>query len=191
MEREFDGRPDLTQNRDHGDLGVTRILGIDPGSRVTGFGVVEIVGGKARYVASGCIRVASKPFPERLREIFDGIVEIIGSYAPEEMVIEQVFVKINVSSALKLGQARGAAICAGATRNLPVHEYSATQIKQAVVGKGHAAKEQVQHMVCALLSLPARPQADAADALAVALCHLQTRTLAQKIRAVESVRRRL
>lgn len=170
---------------------MTRILGIDPGSRITGFGVIEVSGGKARYVASGCIRVASKPFPERLREIFDGIGEIVGSYAPEDMVIEQVFVKINVSSALKLGQARGAAICAGATRGLRVHEYSATQVKQAIVGKGNAAKEQVQHMVCALLSLPARPQADAADALAIALCHVQTRTLSQRIRAVEDSRRQL
>jgi len=170
---------------------VTRILGIDPGSLVTGFGVIEVAGSKTHYVASGCIRIASKPFPERLREIFDGIGEIITRYSPEDMVIEQVFVKINVSSALKLGQARGAAICAGVTRDLKIHEYSATQVKQAVVGKGNAAKEQVQHMVCALLSLPARPQADAADALAIALCHVQTRNVAQKIRLAESSRRRL
>jgi crossover junction endodeoxyribonuclease RuvC len=151
-----------------------RVLGIDPGSRLTGFGVVELGGGSLRYVTSGCIKVPPGELPERLRTIYEGVSEIIQTHSPDAMAIENVFMARNAQSALVLGQARGAAICAGVSRDLPVSEYSALQIKQAVVGKGHARKEQVQHMVVALLKLPGLPQADAADALACAVCHLHT-----------------
>ncbi len=150
---------------------MTRILGIDPGSRTTGFGVIEIAQGKSSYVTSGCIRAGNGALPERLKVIFSGISEIIEEFQPQQLAIEQVFVRINVDSALKLGQARGAAICAAVMHDLAVAEYAPTQIKQAVVGKGHAKKEQVQFMVRAMLSLPGLPQEDAADALACALCH--------------------
>lgn len=158
-----------------------RILGIDPGSRVTGFGVIDVEGGKPRYVTSGCLRVEGKALPERLKSIFDGISEIAAEFQPHELAIEQVFVQKNVDSALKLGQARGAAICAAMTQDLSVFEYTPTQIKKAVVGKGHAGKDQVQFMVRALLSLPGMPQADAADALACALCHFQSRDVLAKL----------
>jgi crossover junction endodeoxyribonuclease RuvC len=158
-----------------------RVLGIDPGSRLTGFGVVELGGGSLTYVSSGCIRVPPGTLPERLRTIYDGVSEIIQTHAPDAMAIENVFMARNAQSALVLGQARGAAICAGVSRDLPVSEYSALQIKQAVVGKGHARKEQVQHMVVALLSLPGLPQADAADALACAVCHVHTLQGAQRL----------
>jgi crossover junction endodeoxyribonuclease RuvC len=152
-----------------------RILGIDPGSRITGFGVIEIVDGRLSYITSGCIRVTGAALPERLKSIFDSVGEIVSQYQPDELAIEQVFVKNNVDSALKLGQARGAAICAAMTRALDVYEYTPTQIKQAIVGKGHADKAQVQFMVRAILKLPGLPQEDAADALACALCHRHTR----------------
>ncbi len=148
-----------------------RILGIDPGSRVTGFGIIEVQGQQVDYVASGCIRTAKGGLPGRLCEIYSGIVEVVESYRPDVMSIENVFVHHNVVSALKLGQARGVAICAAAMQGLGCHEYAPNEIKQAVVGRGHADKMQVQHMVRALLKLPAAPQADAADALACAICH--------------------
>ncbi len=151
-----------------------RILGIDPGSRITGFGVIEVVQGQVVYVTSGCIRVQGKALPERLKSIFDSVSEVVADYCPDQMAIEQVFVKNNIDSALKLGQARGAAICAGMTRDLDVFEYTPTQIKKAVVGKGHADKAQMQFMVRAVLKLPGLPQEDAADALACALCHHHT-----------------
>ncbi|GAB4344953.1 MAG: crossover junction endodeoxyribonuclease RuvC [Gammaproteobacteria bacterium] len=151
-----------------------RILGIDPGSRITGYGVIEVEGSRNRYIASGCVRVGEKTLPERLQEIFAGVSEIVTTYRPEQMAIEQVFMHRNADSALKLGQARGAAICAATSHHLPVSEYAARAVKQAIVGKGGATKEQVQHMVCVLLGLEERPQADAADALAVALCHGHT-----------------
>jgi len=150
------------------------ILGVDPGSRLTGFGVISVVGARCDYVTSGCIRVGDAEFPERLKRIFDGISTIIREHNPQQMVIEQVFMAKNASSALKLGQARGAAIVAGVTNGLPVSEYSARQIKQSVVGTGAAQKAQVQHMVMTLLTLSALPQEDAADALAAALCHAHT-----------------
>lgn len=149
-----------------------RVLGIDPGSRVTGFGVVAWEADQARYIASGCVRVPTGTLPERLKAIFNGVIEIIHTYAPTDLAIEKVFFARNPDSALKLGQARGAALCAGLHHALGVSEYSALQIKQAIVGQGHARKEQVQHMVKVLLSLSGPPQADAADALACALCHL-------------------
>ena len=151
-----------------------RILGIDPGSRITGFGVIEIVEGKISYVTSGCIRVQGKALPERLKSIFNSVSEIVSDYRPDQLAIEQVFVKNNVDSALKLGQARGAAICAAVTREVEVFEYTPTQIKKAIVGKGHADKAQMQFMVRAILKLPGLPQEDAADALACALCHRHT-----------------
>ena len=123
------------------------ILGIDPGSRVTGFGIINAVGSKMEYVASGCIRLTEESLPERLKSIHDNLNQIIEQYCPQEMAVEQVFMARNAGAALKLGQARGAAIVAGVSRDLPVSEYSARQIKQAVVGKGAAKKFQVQEMV--------------------------------------------
>lgn len=151
-----------------------RILGIDPGSRVTGFGIIERHGTHNTYVASGCIRLGNGEFVSRLKTIFDELREVVVNYQPSHVAIERVFMARNADSALKLGQARGAALCAVLVEGLPVSEYSPTEIKQAVVGSGRAAKEQVQHMVQALLKLSAPPQADAADALAAALCHVHT-----------------
>ncbi|GGC73517.1 crossover junction endodeoxyribonuclease RuvC [Marinobacter halophilus] len=147
------------------------ILGVDPGSRITGYGIIRIDGRHIEYIDSGCIRVGEKPMAERLQTIFHSLAVLIGEYRPEEFAIEQVFMARNPDSALKLGQARGAAIVAAANSGLAVHEYSARQVKQAVVGTGGADKAQVQHMVQTLLALSRKPQADAADALAIALCH--------------------
>jgi len=147
------------------------ILGVDPGSRITGYGIIRVEGRTTEYIDSGCIRVGEKPWAERLQTIFHSLALLIGEYRPEEFAIEQVFMARNPDSALKLGQARGAAIVSAANSGLPVHEYSARQVKQAVVGSGSADKAQVQHMVQALLKLSRKPQADAADALAIALCH--------------------
>ena len=147
------------------------ILGVDPGSRTTGFGIIRAEGRHIEYLDSGCIRVGQKPMAERLQIIFHSLATLIGEYRPEEFAIEQVFMARNPDSALKLGQARGAAIVSAANSGLAVHEYSARQVKQAVVGKGGADKAQVQHMVQALLALSRKPQEDAADALAIAMCH--------------------
>ncbi len=166
-----------------------RILGIDPGSRITGFGIIDLSGSKTTYVDSGCVRVRAESLPERLREIFEGIAEIVNTYAPTEMAIEKVFMHRNPDSALKLGQARGAAICAALTRDLRVNEYTPAEIKQATVGRGNAAKTQVAHMVRVLLELPGEPQADAADALAVALCHAHTGQTLTHIPAARARRR--
>lgn len=152
-----------------------RILGIDPGSRITGFGIIEQVEGRVSYVESGCVRAGDGDFATRLKTIYDGLLEIVSVYAPDEAAIEQVFMHRNPDSALKLGQARGAAICAVMSTGIDLSEYTPAEIKKATVGKGNAGKEQVQHMVQALLKLPGMPQADAADALAVALCHNHTR----------------
>lgn len=159
-----------------------RILGIDPGLRVTGFGVIETEEGKLRYVTSGVIKTASakqssagepetEALPARLKVILDGLFEVIASYQPTQVAIEKVFVNVNPQSTLLLGQARGAAISAAVIRQLPVAEYTALQVKQSVVGNGHAQKEQVQEMVKRLLKLPATPSPDSADALACAICH--------------------
>ncbi|MGD8174529.1 crossover junction endodeoxyribonuclease RuvC [Marinimicrobium sp. ARAG 43.8] len=153
---------------------MTRILGIDPGSRKTGFGVIERLGGEVAYVTSGVIRVPEGELPERLKIIFDGITQIAQQYQPDVVAVEQIFMARNASSALKLGQARGAAITAAVVQDLAVYEYEARKVKQSVVGTGAADKIQVQHMVKALLRLPGTPQEDAADALAVALCHANT-----------------
>jgi len=151
-----------------------RILGIDPGSRYTGYGLIEKAGREMRMVEGGYITLGDKPLPQRLGKIFTEITAMIREFNPDVMCIEQVFVSNNAKSALTLGQARGAAVCAGVNSHLPVHEYSAKQIKQAVVGKGAAKKEQVQFMVRLLLKLEENPQADMADALACAICHLHT-----------------
>ncbi len=147
------------------------ILGIDPGSRLTGYGVVRFMGRHFEYLGSGCIRLPERELPERLKIIYDGVSELVRQFQPNEFAIERVFMGRNADSALKLGQARGAAIVAAMNAALPVSEYSPTQIKNAVVGTGGASKVQIQHMVTQLLKLPAAPQADAADALAIAITH--------------------
>ncbi len=149
-----------------------RVLGIDPGSRVTGFGVVDFSGNSLRYEASGCIKPSVAALSDRLKEIFEGVQEIITCHQPDVVAVEQVFMARNAQSALVLGHARGAVLCAAVQAGRSVAEYSALQIKQAVVGRGHAGKEQVQHMIVALLGLAATPPADAADALACAVCHI-------------------
>ena len=148
-----------------------RILGIDPGLRITGFGVIEWLGKRPVYVASGCIKSGAGELPERLGMILSGLGEVIALHRPAQVAVEKVFVNVNPQSTLLLGQARGAAICAAVLQALPVAEYTALQVKQAVVGNGHAAKEQVQEMVKRLLNLTALPGSDAADALACAICH--------------------
>ncbi len=153
---------------------MTIIIGIDPGSRRTGYGVIQLEGNKQRYLSSGYLDVASRPVYERLQQIFLGLREVIQLYKPHEAAIEQIFMHENPNSALKLGQARGAAIVA---LDMPVSEYSARQVKKSVVGYGAAGKDQVQFMVSRLLNLSGKLQADAADALAIALCHAQARTL--------------
>lgn len=150
------------------------ILGIDPGSRITGYGVIAQQGHKLTYIGSGCIRVNADTLADKLHIIFNGVSEVITQFNPQQFAIEQVFMARNPDSALKLGQARGAAIVAATTNQLSVAEYSARQIKQAVVGTGAADKTQVQAMVKSLLKLPGTPQADAADALAVAICHVHS-----------------
>jgi crossover junction endodeoxyribonuclease RuvC len=155
--------------------GMTLILGIDPGSRITGYGVVRDTGRGCEYVASGCIRTGDGPLPERLQIVFRGVSEVIRLHGPVTMGIEQVFMAKNADSALKLGQARGAAIVAGVEAGLDISEYTATQVKQAIAGTGGADKQQVQMMVMHLLKLVQKPQIDASDALAIALCHAHHR----------------
>ena len=150
---------------------MTRIIGIDPGSRKTGFGIIELDHHKARHITHGLLLVGDGGFPARLKRIFDGLTDIIRSFKPDTMAVESVFLHKNADSALKLGQARGSAICAGVNQQLSVHEYSATQIKKSIVGNGHAKKHQVQYMVSVILSLSDAPDEDAADALACAMTH--------------------
>ncbi len=151
---------------------MTVIIGIDPGSRVTGFGVVRTLRQRTEYVTCGCIRLNTDgSFDERLVQLYDELSTIIAEFGPVEAAIEKVFMNRNVDSALKLGHARGVAMVAARRAGVVVHEYSATQIKQSVVGRGHADKVQVQHMVKFLLGLNVTPTTDAADALAAALCH--------------------
>lgn len=159
---------------------MTVIIGIDPGSRRTGYGVIRLEGNRHIYLTSGYLDVSAYPFCERLRHIFLGLQQIIQTEKPEEAAIEEVFMHENSNSALKLGQARGAAIVA---LNIPILEYSARQVKKSVVGYGAANKEQVQFMVRKLLNIVGNIQADAADALAIALCHAQMRTF-KKLSAV-------
>ena len=152
-----------------------RILGIDPGSQITGYGIIDMDGNHATPVTHGIIKVKGEELGDKLHLIFNEISEIITTHKPDEAAIERVFMHRNADSALKLGQARGSAITAIANNSLPTYEYTANQVKQATVGKGHAAKQQVQHMVKILLCLNEVPQADAADALAIALCHGHSR----------------
>lgn len=153
---------------------MTIIIGIDPGSRNTGYGVIRLEGNRHIHLASGNVNISAYPLAERLRRIYLGLQEIINLYQPQEAAIEQVFMHENPGSALKLGQARGAAIVA---LDIPVSEYSARQVKKSIVGNGAAKKDQVQFMVKRLLNLSGKLQADAADALAIALCHAHVRNL--------------
>lgn len=158
-------------------MSIVRVLGIDPGSRVTGWGVIDGDGRDSVHVASGVIHAEGDLGP-RLRTIFDGVSALIAEHRPAELAVEGVFIARNAGSALKLGQARGAAICAALADGLQLAEYAPREIKLAIVGSGGASKEQVQHMIRLLLKLPAIPSSDAADALAAALCHLHTRSTA-------------
>ncbi len=164
---------DLTNKR--------RILGIDPGSRLTGFGVVDFDGDKPLYVASGTVKSMDGAFADRLRQIFESVGSIVDEFRPDIVSIESVFMHKNAGSALKLGQARSAAICATFQHGAEIHEYAPRAIKQAVVGSGAATKEQVQHMVVSILRLDGAPAEDAADALAAALCHGNQRRLHDRL----------
>jgi crossover junction endodeoxyribonuclease RuvC len=158
-----------------------RILGIDPGSRLTGFGILDSEDGVPRYVTSGAIKTLEGTFPDRLKSIFLAVGEIVAEYQPDIVAIESVFMHKNAGSALKLGHARSAALCATFAFEVEVHEYAPREIKQAIVGTGSATKEQVQHMVTTLLQLDGTPQADAADALAAALCHGHQRRIRSRL----------
>ncbi|MDP6674335.1 MAG: crossover junction endodeoxyribonuclease RuvC [Gammaproteobacteria bacterium] len=167
-----------------------RILGIDPGSRITGYGIVDTNGATTRYVASGCLKLGAGEFSRCLREIFLRISDLVSEYAPNHIAIEQVFVHKNADSALKLGHARAAAICATFAGGAAFHEYAAREIKQAVVGSGGAEKHQIQHMVKAILTLESLPVSDEADALAVALCHAHSFRLHAGLTSLTSAPRR-
>lgn len=164
-----------------------RILGIDPGSRLTGFGVLDCEGDRASYVASGSVNSIDGEFPERLKMIFRSVSEIVAEYRPDVVAVESVFMHKNAGSALKLGHARSAAICATFELDLTVFEYAPREIKQAIVGTGAATKEQVQHMIKQMLQLDGDPSPDAADALAAALCHANQRRLNRVVSAATVV----
>jgi crossover junction endodeoxyribonuclease RuvC len=153
-----------------------RILGLDPGLRITGYGLIEAQGQRLFYVGSGCVRAGTGSLPTRLGVIARDLAHLIAELRPTEVAVEKVFVNVNPNSTLLLGQARGAAIAAAVLAGLPVTEYTAGQVKQAVAGVGRAEKLQVQAMVMRLLALPGAPQADAADALAAAICHAHAAT---------------
>ena len=168
-----------------------KILGIDPGSRAAGYGVIEVAGSRLDFICCGVIRVNTRnSFPERLLEIYQGVSEVIADQRPDQVAIEEVFMAKNPSSALKLGHARGVLMLAALQEKIPLGEYSPRQIKQAVAGYGNADKVQVQHMVKVLLRLPSAPQEDAADALAAALCHAHTQQSMINMAGAKSVRRR-
>ena len=159
-----------------------RILGIDPGTGTTGYGIIDVEGNRLRHVDNGIIKTrSSNLLPLRLKTIYDCLSDILEEFSPHAVSVEQVFMAKNPKAALTLGHARGAAVLAAVNRDIEVHEYSALQVKSAVVGYGHAAKQQVQHMVKALLNLPEVAQEDAADALAVAICHANSRTMKQAV----------
>lgn len=165
-----------------------RILGIDPGSINTGYGVIDSKGNHSKHVTNGVIKIKGETLAEKLKVIHEGITSLIEEYQPEEISVEKIFMNRNADSAIKLGQARGVAIAAAAIQNRPVYEYTANQVKQATVGKGHAAKEQVQHMIKILLCLDEQPTADAADALAIALCHANSREGLLRMQGVSGIR---
>lgn len=154
---------------------MTIILGIDPGSRITGYGIIKEEKRKLIYIDSGCIRTADGDLGGRLLQIYDGICLLMDKFFPDEVAIEEVFMHKNASSALKLGHARGVAMVAAASHRVPISEYAAREVKQSLVGYGAAEKEQVKHMVVNLLQLASSPQSDAADALAIAICHSHMR----------------
>ena len=167
-----------------------RILGIDPGLRTTGFGVIEVEASRLRYVASGTISTTHLEIgqlPERLKVLFDGVREVVARYKPDESSVEIVFVNVNPQSTLLLGQARGACITALVSNELPVHEYTALQMKQAVAGHGRADKTQIQEMVKRLLKLPGLPGKDAADALGLAITHAHAGVALARLAAAQSV----
>lgn len=168
---------------------MTRILGIDPGSLITGYGIIDIEGNHATHVVHGVIKVEGETQADKLHVIYNCLLDLITEHRPDEAAIERVFMHRNADSALKLGQARGSAMVACAEKDLSLHEYTANQVKQATVGKGHAAKQQVQHMIKVLLCLGEAPPADAADALAVALCHGHTREGLVRMQGVRGIRR--
>ena len=167
----------------------TRILGIDPGSQITGYGIIDMDVNHAIHVAHGEIQVQGDSQGAKLHLIYEHLGKLIAEHQPDEAAIERVFMHRNADSALKLGQARGAAIVACVEHGLEVFEYTANQVKQATVGKGHAIKEQVQHMIKILLCLDTMPRPDAADALAVALCHGHSRSGLLRMAGVKGIRR--
>lgn len=164
------------------------VLGVDPGSRCTGYGIIQDGAKGPVLVTYGCIRTETDHFPERLKQIYDGIYRVVREHHPDELAIEQVFMSKNADSALKLGQARGAAICGGMAAGLPVYEYAARQVKLALVGKGSAEKSQVQHMVRFMLGVKEVLPADASDALGVAMCHIHHRQTQRRM--AQAARRR-
>lgn len=166
------------------------ILGIDPGSQATGFGVLGMDGQTLRYIASGCVRTRGETFNDRLKEIYQQMGEVFAEYTPDEVAVERVFMHRNADSALKLGHARAAALCAGFGLQVPIHEYAAREIKQTLTGTGGADKQQVQAMVKRLLAIKGRLQSDAGDALAVAICHSHMRTVRSLTGAAMAGRRR-
>lgn len=183
--------PALPVGRAVAPAAAVRILGIDPGSRFTGWGVIEARGPRLSHIASGCIRTGEGVLPPRLRLIHEGLAAVIAEHRPAEYAVEEVFMRVNVGTALILGQARGVAVLAGAVAGLPFSEYAPAQIKRALVGNGRAEKAQIQHMVKLLLGLPAELAAaltaDAADALAIAICHAHVRgTLSRGDNALKS-----
>ena len=168
---------------------MTKILGIDPGSLITGYGIIEMESNYAKHMTHGLIHLEKMDISDKLRCLFRGLTDVIRKYEPNEASIEKVFLHKNADSALKLGQARGCAITACAEMGLPVFEYTANQVKQATVGKGHAAKQQIQHMIKILLCLDNEPQPDAADALAIALCHGHSREGLLRMHGVKGISR--
>lgn len=158
-----------------------RVLGLDPGSLRTGYGIVDLDRGREAHVASGCVRAAGSDLALRLRQIHEQVLALVEQYRPDEVAIERVFMHRNADSALKLGQARGAALCAAVAHGATVHEYAPRAIKLAIVGTGAADKAQVSHMVQVLLSIGEPATADVSDALAIALCHVQARRSALRL----------
>ncbi|MBV5311264.1 crossover junction endodeoxyribonuclease RuvC [Chromatium okenii] len=165
-----------------------RILGIDPGSRITGFAIIDSDGQHSVWIASGCIRVGEQPWPDRLGTLFDRVAALVAEYQPQMLAVEQLIFARDPSAALKLGQARGAILCAGIKGGLPVQEYGPKAVKLAVVGNGNAEKSQVQQMVKILLALPKLPSEDEADALAIALCHAHSMRIPARQRVTASWR---